>query len=246
MNRLENFPPMYYINLDHCVERNAHMQNIINTFQIEGTRISATNGADAHALVENIPDRLRPNELACAISHLRAIQYWLRHSDSDTAVICEDDVSFDTVQHWPFTWKDVSNALPYYWEICQCCIIYHPKQDIQLNLHQRKQHDYSAACYIIKRSYAERLMSHYWVNDKWKLDYPSAVPLTSEEAIYRPGSCLSIPLFTYANYESTIQTNTHVNTYHTFSKKIHELIWTQLPGSGVNILAMEPSIMYDV
>lgn len=248
MNKLDSFPPLYYINLDDRIDRNDHMKNLIETHHLNATRIPATNGSEPFEhLLDSIPSRLRPNEIACVLSHLRAIIYWLETSDTDTAVICEDDVCFDSVSSWAFSWKDVMNALPYYWEIFQCSIIYHPEYDITLNLHHRTIFNYSAACYVIKRSYAERLISYYW-NPKtlrWKLDYPSSVPLTSEETIFRPGACLSLPLFSFTNqHGSNIQTEDHIETYHTFSKKIHSLLWKQMSQTSGQLLQMHPSIIY--
>lgn len=249
MNKLDSFPPIYYINLDYRTDRNEHIEKLIKIHNLNATRISATNGSESlESLLDSMPSGLRPNEIACTLSHLRAIQHWLHTSDTETAVICEDDVSFDSVDSWNFSWKDVMKALPYYWEIFQCSIIYHPKHEIVLNLHNRSTFNYSAACYVIKRSYAERLMSYYWntITQRWKLDYISAVPLTSEETIFRPGACLSLPLFSFTNeHGSNIQTQDHIETYHIFSKKIHTLLWQQIAQSSIQLLQMNPSITFN-
>lgn len=248
MSVLEHLPPIYYINLDRCEDRRLHMEKMLSSYGLQGTRIQATDGSKpVDHLVDVMPVRLRPNEIACTISHLRAIQTWLTTSDSDMALICEDDLSFETVEHWPFNWTHLIQRLPYYWEIVQLCIIYHPKQEINVNLHTRTNYDFSAACYMMKRSYAQRLMSYYWnaVTSRWKLDYPLSVGLTSEEAVYRPGSCLSIPLFTFTNeHGSSIQTAEHVETYHAFSKRVVMSMWKQLKQSGLDILNTFPPILY--
>ena len=252
MNKLDTFPPLYYINLDDRVDRNNYMTSMLDRHNITGNRISAINGRLGQHLphVDELPNRLRPNEIACTISHLRAIQYWLSTSTSDTAIICEDDISFDESSKWKFSWSDVVSSLPFYWEILQCCIIFHPQNEIIVNLHHRTSYDYSAACYLIKRSYAERLMSYYWnpVTLKWKLNMNSPFPLTSEETLYRPGVCLSIPLFTFTNeHGSDIQTSDHLETYHTFSKKIYTTIWDQLElvnSSHDIILKMHPLVTF--
>jgi GR25 family glycosyltransferase involved in LPS biosynthesis len=243
---MNEFPPMYYINLDNRVDRNEHMKSIISSFNMKATRISATNVENYKVCVESVPNWLRPSEIACLVSHLRAIRKWLTTSDSDIAMICEDDVSFEHVPQWNFTWGQFMNSLPYYWEICQCCIIFHPQQKIIINMHDRTEFDYSAACYILKRSYAERLMSYYWnpSTEKWKFDFPISYRLTSEEAIYRPGACISIPLFSFTNeHGSNIQTEDHIETYHTFSKCVHNMLWSQI--SAINILSMNPPITYN-
>lgn len=247
-----NFPPLYYINLDHREDRNDYMTRLLHEFDLNGTRISATNGSKGldslSQYVDVLPSNLRPNEIACTISHLRAIQYWLQTSTSDTAMFCEDDISFSTLRKWNFTWDDVLSSLPYYWETLQCCIIYHPEKEKIISLHHRTSYDYSAACYVIKRSYAEKLMSYYWntITKKWKLDYKTPFTLTSEETVFRPGVCLSVPLFTFTNeHGSDIQSTEHLETFHTFSKKIHSTIWDQLPKlQNTSILKMFPIITF--
>jgi len=247
MNPLLGLPPLYYINLDRRVDRRQHMETMLSSAGIEGTRISATDGSQPLGDLIDMPNgfsiRLTPNEMACTISHLRAIHTWLTTSDSDCALICEDDLSFETVEHWPFTWTDLTDSLPYYWEIIQLSIIYLPGQEMIVNLHPRTVYDFGAACYLIKRSYAERLMSYYWVANKWKLDYPLSVGLTSEEAVYRPGSCLSIPLFTFSNaFGSNIQTVDHVTTYHTFSREVVLSAWKQLGSRRKELLQVYPRL----
>jgi GR25 family glycosyltransferase involved in LPS biosynthesis len=245
MNPLESFPPVYYINLDSRKDRQKHMEGIIQTYSLQATRISAVHGKKPLlGFVENIPDNLRPVEVACCLSHLRAIREWYSTSNTDTAIICEDDVCFDEVKSWGCSWSDIVARLPAYWDVVQLCIIYHPMQDKILNLHHRTTYDFSAAIYMIKRSYAQKLLQLYWKEDigKWNIDgayYP--LPLTSEEAVYRPGVVLSIPLFTFmGTMGSDIQNQDHLDQYHAFSKQLYHYVWKQYAGKGLALLQMMP------
>jgi hypothetical protein len=86
-------------------------------------------------------------------------------------------------------------------------------------------------------------MSYYWVANKWKLDYPLSVGLTSEEAVYRPGSCLSMPLFTFSNaFGSQIQTTEHVSTYHTFSREVVLSAWKCFGSRRKELLQVYPRL----
>ena len=223
--KLDGFPHIYYINLDHRVDRNDYMKQVSDTYQLPMTRIPATYTNVPFPLHDGIPNDLRPNEIACTISHLRAIHYWLTHSDTDTAIICEDDISFETVPDIPFSWNELVSQLPYYWEIVQLSIIYHPKFPIAVNLHHRNTTDFSAACYLIKRDYAERLMKYHFFHGKWKLDYPIKTRMTSEDLLYNAGITISIPLFTYHSFLSDIQTPDHVEYYHVFSRNLILTLW---------------------
>lgn len=245
--KLKGFPPVYYINLDHRVEKRAYMEKLFNEAGIKSTRISATNGAEpfVHLLDGNIPSRLRPAEIATSISHLRAIKEWYENSDSEYAFICEDDLSLETVPLWNFTWEEFMLRLPYYWEIAQCSITYHPNQPVVVSLHHHQTHDFSCVCYVIRRSYAKRLLSLYDRDGLWKLDYPTALPLTAEELLYRPGACLSIPLFCYTNqFESSIQTKEHMKTFHEYSRNIVLEVWRHI-GVSYDLLSTYPPLVME-
>lgn len=159
--KLKEIPPLYYINLDRRPDRNDNIKIISDIMEITPHRVKATDYQtyNLDELVITSPSRLKPQELACTISHLRAIQHWYNTSDSETALICEDDLSIESVVLWPFTWKEFEKTLPNYWDIVQLCIIYDPRYQMTINLHRRSMFDYSATCYLIKRSYAKKLLS---------------------------------------------------------------------------------------
>lgn len=229
MNPFDQFPPLYYINLDRREDRKQHMEKLLQTYDLSATRVSAVDGSQSiQNKVDVVPARLRPVEIACTLSHLQAIRSWLIHSKSDTAVICEDDISFETVSSWGCSWKQIEEKFPVYWDIVQLGIIYHPLHECTISLHHRPTTNFSTLCYVIRRRYAEKLMSLYWNKEtkKWKLHGLAPYPLTAEEALYRPGACLSLPLFIFTNtMGSDIQSQAHLDQYHAFSKQISTYIW---------------------
>jgi len=243
--KLDGMPELYYINLDNRLDKRSYMEQLFLTHHIKGTRISATHIGNYTELIEGaIPTRLRPAEIATSISHLRAIKYWYDHSEEDMAMICEDDLSFETVSMWNTTWKTVVSRLPFYWEIFQCSLTYHPQQPVAISLHHHQTYDFSCVCYVIKRSYAKRLLELYERNGKWKLDYPTAFPLTAEELLYRPGACVSLPLFCYTNqFESSIQTKEHMMTFHEYSRNIVLQVWKQV--GNHDLLQMHPPLFME-
>ena len=93
--KLDGIPHIYYINLDQRKDRNENMKSLSNQWNIPMTRISATYTNVPFPIEGDIPKNMTQNEIACSISHLRAINYWLTHSDTDTALFCEDDISLD-------------------------------------------------------------------------------------------------------------------------------------------------------
>ena len=227
-SKLNDLPPLYYINLDDRDDKRNYMEKMCSTHGITAKRISAINGKQPfeHLLSGQYPKRLKPTEIACSISHLTAIREWYTTSDTEFALICEDDLSLDTVPYWNLTWNQIMERLPFYWDIAQLCITYHPQQQAIVNMHMHQTTDFSCVCYMIRRPYAKKLLDLYWRYGSWKLDYSYPMALTAEELLYKPGSCVSIPLFTYTNeFMSSIQTKEHMVIYHEYSRNLCLDLW---------------------
>ena len=68
-------------------------------------RISAYDGREddlGHIIKGAYPNMMTSGEIGCTTSHLKALKHWLETSDSDYAIIMEDDCSLETVQCWNF------------------------------------------------------------------------------------------------------------------------------------------------
>ena len=214
-NKLENFPHVYYINLDDDIQRKVATEEQFDSYGVNYTRISGYDGRRSN-LFEHLsgryPERMNSKEVGATLSHLKAIKTWIETSDTEYAVICEDDVKFNIVDYWPFDWNAIFDNLPYDWEIFQMAII--NDMQISINLHPRYINDFSAAAYLIKRSYAERLLSYHIVDDKYKLDNGVKPRAVADDLIYNAGRAYAMPLFLY-NIEmaSTIH-NEHIVIYH--------------------------------
>ena len=107
-------------------------------------------------------------------SHLKTIKYWYENTDEEYTFICEDDLSFDSVQYWNFTWDEFFNSLPKDWNIIQLCLVrdnvfqfYNPEVVIK----RRCWCDWSACAYLISRKHAENLIKTYYADDYITLDY---------------------------------------------------------------------------
>ena len=215
MSKLRNFPHVYYINLDSDVTRRARTESEFDLHGIGYTRVPAYDGRKsnlAEHLIGSYPPNMSSKEVGASLSHLRAIDRWYRNSDTEHAVICEDDVSFETVDYWPFDWDTAMENLPYDWEVFQLAII--NVTHISLNLHHRYINDFSAACYLIKRDYARRLLGYHVCGDKFKLDNGVKPRAVADDLVYNAGRAYAMPLFLYnIELESTIH-NEHVNLYH--------------------------------
>jgi hypothetical protein len=248
---LAGLPPVFYINLDRRPDRRAHMEAQFGRYGCANySRIPATDGEAAANVVVAAPPGLRWAEVACTVSHLRAIQEWLCRPASgppgslaaDAALICEDDLSLETVPFWGCDWRAIEAALPQHWDVLQLAIIYGTLGDpsttsISMGLHYRADADFSTCAYLIRRPYARRLVGSLWDTPTRRWRFPeSPLRLAAEEVLYRPARCLSLPLFTYldgapgaagAIGASDIQSPEHVAALHARSRAAVLASWPQ-------------------
>jgi GR25 family glycosyltransferase involved in LPS biosynthesis len=219
-NALKDFGPIYVINLKSREDRLTHIKKEFNKHNVKNyTIIEAVDGSseDLSSLVDNIESiPLSKNEIACSISHLKSIKQWLDTSTSEYAIIVEDDLTFETVDNWQWNWKEFLSKIDTYYDILQLSIINNYK--VNTSLHYREIRDSSAACYVIKRSWAEKLVSKHIVEGKFIFSGKDRSRLVADGLVYNGAICLSFPLFTYSiDFDSSINQE-HINTFHTKSR----------------------------
>jgi len=229
--KLQNLPPLYYINLDDKTDRRKFMEDQFSYWEIDNyERISAYDGRDddlSDILKGRYPDNMMSGEVGCVTSHLKAIKHWYETSDSPYAMIMEDDCVLDTVRYWGFTWGEFMAHLPYDWDMIQLAII-NPGA-VHIQLHQRFCNDFSTACYIITRHHAERLFRYHIRGDKYKLDNGVKPRAVADDLLYNSGVTYSIPLFLYQiDLGSDIHTD-HVDVFHKSSYNGIQQFWQNVP-----------------
>ena len=140
-------PPLYYINLDEDADRNANMKRQLVNVNSHSTRIRATTKvevkqalhsgllsleggvrvyndsmvfpAGAGVDIEHADGIYTLGELACTISHLRAIKQAF-DDGAMTALITEDDISFRYYYNdWVASLQQLAVAAPADWEVLQ-------------------------------------------------------------------------------------------------------------------------------
>jgi hypothetical protein len=197
--KLKGIPHIYWLNLDADVHRREYMEQQFKYWEIENhTRISGFDGREddvSSHLKGRIPDNVSQNELGCCMSHLKAIKHFYEETDDEYCLILEDDVNFDIVRHWNFTWTEFFSLVPYDWDCVQLTTIC--TGDIHVKLHLKFINDFSAAIYLISRHHASKLMKHHIRGDKFKLDNGVKPRAVSEDTILETGKTYTIPLFLY-------------------------------------------------
>jgi GR25 family glycosyltransferase involved in LPS biosynthesis len=219
LNKLEGFGPIYVINMERSTDRKEYIEKHFEQYGIsEYNFVNGIDGSkeDLNELINNL-DKLTvsKNEISCGMSHLKAIGQWLETSDSEYAIIMEDDVSLETIDSWDFTWKDFFQAVDKKYDILQLAITNNFTTNNRLHL--REFLDWCAAVYLIKRPYAEKLVNKYKMGEKYTFS-PNRFYSVPEGIIYTGSICYSIPLFTYTNQFESALNQAHVDTIHANSR----------------------------
>ena len=196
--KLKNIPSLYFINLDRQPLRRATFEEQCKIFEIVNyTRIEAFDGTQIDLrqyLVGNYPKEMSVPEVGCVLSHLKSIRHFVEKTTHPYILIAEDDLSLEMVAYWQFNWDFFQENLPYDWDIVQ--LVVNNKSCIHLNLHIRFVNDFSSACYLISRRYAEKLISLHCVGDLYKIDQYVKPRGVADELLYNAGRAYSLPLFT--------------------------------------------------
>jgi len=89
-----------WINLDRAIHRKTHMENILQNINIPSYRISAVDGKneDFYKIINgiNLERKMNNYEIACTLSHLKAIQH-VSKLEGSYFIICEDDIIFSNL-----------------------------------------------------------------------------------------------------------------------------------------------------
>jgi GR25 family glycosyltransferase involved in LPS biosynthesis len=206
MSKLENFGPVYLINLPDQVDRLDYIKKQFSKYNVADYKIvEAVDGrnSDLKDIVSGSYPKLKPSEIGCLASHINAIKMWLEETDDEYGIIMEDDCSFDTVRFWQFDWNYFMQNIPANADIIQLVMI--KENNIKFNMHVKEQYDkndyssyaWSTACYVIKRSYAEKLLKMFLFNGKYEFAEGKYRNKPADVVLYNLGKAYSMPIFTY-------------------------------------------------
>ena len=226
MDKLKGFGPAYVINLKDHTHRLDSVKEQFNKYGVtDYTIIEAVDGrtSDLSDQISGKYPKLKPSEIGCMMSHIKAIKHWLDTSDSDHAIIMEDDFSFDTVDYWLWDWEYVVKNLPKRWDIVQLIMI--KNEPVKFSLHKKEKYDvnkrmsyeWSTACYIINRKYAKDVVKNHILEDKYVLKNYGFKNQAADVILYNIGEAYSMPLFTHI-LDSKNSINKNHEDFHTKSK----------------------------
>ena len=236
--KLDNFGPVYCLNLDDQPERWQYMESQFKYWGVtDYQRVSAYDGRDddlSDIISGRYPDMMSGGEIGCITSHLKAIKMFL-DTDAPYAIMMEDDCNLDTVHYWNFTWNDFVAHLPYDYDVVQLAIIC--TGDIHVKLHRRFVNDFSTACYMITRHHAEKLVRYhcrggYTGKQKYKLDNGVKPRPVADDLIYNSGATFSTPILLYRIELGSSIHPEHIDSFHRAS---HDGIWNWWQQQGATL-----------
>ena len=238
--KLENFGPVYCLNLDGQPERWQYMESQFNYWGItDYQRVSAYDGREddlSDIIKGRYPSDMSGGEIGCITSHLKAIKMFL-DTDAPYAIMMEDDCNLDTVHHWNFTWDDFVAHLPYDYDVVQLAIIC--TGDIHVKLHRRFVNDFSTAAYMITRHHAEKLVrlhcrGGYTGRQTYKLDNGCKPRAVADDLIYNSGNTYSMPLLVYRTELGSSIHPEHIGAFHEGNYNALSNFWVQ-NGAGIDL-----------
>lgn len=189
--KLKNFPSVNYISVEDSIERRSLLCQKFEQYGITNIRPNIFERYDdtKHKFVGDSADLLLGVGRGPTTSHLKAIKNWYFDTDEEYAFFCEDDLSFETVDYWNFTWQEFFDKLPQGWECVQLCWV---RENVFLFSHDgialrnRCWCDWSACAYLVKRSHAKKLISHYYRDGEFNLKYCGNDAHGRPQWAYRP------------------------------------------------------------
>lgn len=249
-NKILNIP-IYYINLDKSKDRRKYMENQSKKYNIKFNRIDAIKYSDIinikkgslyfnNKQIKYYNKYIKENkkELACTLSHLKAI-YTSYINGDNICLILEDDVSFALYPTWKNSLNNIIKDLPEDWKILNLSSYHYGINKLYKNKINKKFVPYynfslQTYAYIINRSGMENILYDILSNNTINLGFDisrDGNSLLADKLIYHRSLktyifteyVLFIPYNNYEQMDSTINkgyTIIHINTYYDILKNL--------------------------
>jgi hypothetical protein len=170
--KLQNFPPVHFISTEDSEERRKLLYEKFAEYNITNVTphiFKRYEDGDYVFYGQYIDKMIGPGR-GPLTSHLRTIKEWYLNTDEPYAFFCEDDLSFETVQYWNFTWEEFFESLPKNWECVQLCWVREEFYTFLIEFRNRCWCDWSGCAYLISREYARKVIENYHYDDEFHLD----------------------------------------------------------------------------
>lgn len=256
MNKLEGLPTIHYISLEESVDRRTNLENWFKKYNITNYNPHLFKRFEEYnyEIIGPYVHLLAPHSKGPIISHFTFLKEWYESSNEDYIMVVEDDLSLAPVEHWNFTWKEFENSLPNDWQCVQLVLI--REYDCNdFSFEKRRDRDWCAAAFLIKREYAKILLDRYFSNEIFNLDIENSTdPPVIERLLFTNSSGVySFPLFVedcYATKATLLPETAHaplVNGQGYFHHSSHDYVmnWWKNKGCRMNIKEIMNNMTFD-
>ena len=250
-----SFLKVYYINLDKNDQRDINIKKQFSAYNINVSRIQAICGKekyfsgeiytepilnenkkyDKYKYFYNINTLNKPSkgEIGCLLSHIKTL-LTIKHSNINTAIIMEDDISFEMIKYWDkiTNLSKIINNAPENWQLLKLHTNNHLIVSKLISLFNKgilysKYNSYeswSTMCYIVTKEYVNNFLKKYLRNNVFEFNDEYFVAdriLYNFDNIYE----YTLPLFKSMNNISIIKNEININD--TESNEIINKYWNK-------------------
>lgn len=174
MHKLFNFPSVNVITIPECMEKSIYLKSQFYDYGVENVNLNIFKKYESGDYIfegEYMHLSSESNKGVLS-SHLISIKRWLENTNEDYAIFCEDDLSLETVKHWSFDWCTFFSALPKNWGCVQLVLVKeYEMTNHDFSFRQRNWDDWSTCCFMMKRSFAKKIIDFYYKKDVFTINY---------------------------------------------------------------------------
>ena len=156
-NKINFIDYIVWINLDRSQKRKSDMEELLKNININNTRISAIDGRiDNLTNYKNLAKSMSNYEIACTLSHIKAINY-LSNINGNYFLVVEDDISLENLKYFSKDLKNIILNAPSF-DILLINTT-HDRSFINYNEYKNWSGECSTVAYIISRSGINKIVS---------------------------------------------------------------------------------------
>ena len=170
-DKINGISHILWINLERSYDRRINMIELLKNMNIPNTRINAIDGnqKDIDKLVKNHHERKLSNyEIACTLSHIKAINY-CNKLEGEYFMIIEDDISINNINLFHNDLNKIIQECPKFDLLLINKTLNESLQDDYTNWNDYLEKKYqisSTVCYIISRSGINKIFNNCeYIND---------------------------------------------------------------------------------
>jgi hypothetical protein len=248
MKKLKNFPVVNYVNLSESTDRKEFMETQLEKYGIKSAPYTAERFetfSDQIQIYSSLPiNDVSPARLGVTISFLEMMKRWYELGDEQYGLFCDDDVSFESIDNWNFTWQDVLDHLPEDWQCVQLIRLNEWAPDglvlgdsaIMPGLRLRRAGLYDwGTSFMCKRSYVKKVLdrhiigkNYYDLSVKIRGTHDQYLPYTAEHVLMAEITdyIYNFPILVEnQEFVSTIEQDLAERSSHSKSYKFYSGLW---------------------